>query len=366
MNIHKRHLGFLLVFTLPLWVISGILYGGIWHYSNIVFVFVIVPLLDLLIGKDTHNVDKEEEKQLSAQPYYRLLLYGWLFVQTALLMICYYVAATYALAWYEWIGFTISTGLVTGGIGITVAHELGHKKSSLDRLASQFLLMQVAYMHFYIEHNRGHHVRVATPEDPATSRQGENFYAFWKRTVLGSWKSAWQLEKQRLQRQGKSVWSWHNAMLWYIVLPVIFLAAISATIYLYQPNATLVNGCFFGMGQSFVAFSLLEAVNYIEHYGLVRRRTEKGGYERVNVLHSWNASDLLSNWFLFQLQRHSDHHAAAHKSYQVLRHIEESPQLPFGYPTMILLALIPPLWFKLMDRRLLTWQERVYAQPERH
>ncbi|MCS6833674.1 MAG: fatty acid desaturase, partial [Flammeovirgaceae bacterium] len=258
MNIYKQHLGFLLVFVLPLWLWLGIRYGGVWHYSNVVFVFVVVPLLDVLIGKDTHNFTKEEEKHLSEQHYYRGLLYAWLLVQTIVLMSCYYVVATSTLLPYEWIGFILSTGLITGGIGITVAHELGHKKSKIDRLASQFLLMQVAYMHFYIEHNRGHHVRVATPEDPATSRQGESFYRFWLRTVVGSWKSAWKLEKQRLHRQNKPLWSWHNAMLWYVVLPPLFVGMVTMAIELLQPAAQATNCWIFAVGQSFVAFSLLE------------------------------------------------------------------------------------------------------------
>jgi alkane 1-monooxygenase len=210
-------------------------------------------------------------------------------------------------------------------------------------------------MHFYIEHNRGHHVYVATPEDPATARKNETFYHFWYRSVVGSYRHAWQLEKESRKRKNKATWSASNEMIRFALLPLIFCLMLTVVGSLYLESVAWQIPVFF-FSQSLLAFTLLELVNYVEHYGIQRRQISPGVYERVNPLHSWNASHLISNFFLFQLQRHSDHHAYAYKRYQVLNHYDESPQLPFGYPTMIIIALLPPVWFALMNKRLEQWR----------
>ncbi|MDN5760181.1 MAG: alkane 1-monooxygenase, partial [Tomitella sp.] len=249
--------------------------------------------------------------------------------------------------WSQWglslasnIGLAITVG-VTAGIGINTAHELGHKKEGLERRLSRIVLAQSAYGHFYIEHNRGHHVRVATPEDPASSRMGESFYRFWPRTVIGSARSAWELESKRLQRVGSPVWGPKNDVLTAWLMTVVLFGASLAI---------------FGLGiwpylliQAVFGFSLLEAVNYLEHYGLKRQRTSRGRYERCRPSHSWNSNHICTNVFLYHLQRHSDHHANPTRRYQTLRNMEEAPQLPAGYATMILVAVVPPLWRKVMD-----------------
>ncbi|MEX2232696.1 MAG: alkane 1-monooxygenase [Cyclobacteriaceae bacterium] len=252
--------------------------------------------------------------------------------------------------------------LVTGGIGITVAHELGHKKSALEQFYGKILLLTVCYMHFHIEHNRGHHVAVATPEDPATARKNENFYRFWVRSVFGGYQHAWQLEKERLQRKNHSTISVYNQMLWFGFLPFAFCFLLTLIPTILLKRFTWEVPVFF-FCQSLIAFTLLELVNYVEHYGIQRKEIAPGKYERVNPVHSWNASHLLSNFFLFQLQRHSDHHVYSYKRYQVLDHYDESPQLPFGYPTMILIALVPPLWFWVMNKRLERWRGEQQLQP---
>ena len=199
------------------------------------------------------------------------------------------------------------------------------------------------YGHFFVEHNRGHHVRVSTPEDPASSRFGESFWEFLPRTVLGSLKSAWHLEKQRLERQGKSVWHWRNDNLQAWGLSVLLWGALIVWLgWAVLPFLII---------QSLFGFQLLEVVNYLEHYGLLRQKKENGRYERCSPEHSWNSNRRVTNIFLYQLQRHSDHHAYPTRSYQALRHFDESPQLPGGYASMILLAWIPPLWFRVMDHR---------------
>ena len=356
-----KKIGFFSAFIIPALVVAGYYLGpwGVW--LPVVFVFLVIPVIDYLLGLDTTNVSENDKKIVGEEFYYRLVTYLWTYVQFAFFIWAGWVVTFGTLSTpLAWIGFTISFALVTGGIGITVAHELGHKKSGLERFYSQALLMTVGYMHFYIEHNRGHHVYVATPEDPATARQGENFYSFWFRSVFIGWAHAWKLEKEARERKGLPVWSIANPMIGYALLQLLFVAALTLA-FSWAAGKLVWALPIFLVVQSVLAFSLLELVNYVEHYGILRREISPGRYERVNPLHSWNASHLVSNFFLFQLQRHSDHHYNAIKRYQVLDHYEESPQLPFGYPTMILLALVPPLWFGLMDNRLEEWKKTVPA-----
>lgn len=351
--------GFLSAFILGVLSIRGFYAGGLWLYMPLVFAFVILPVFDQLVGLDKKNVPPARAAVVAEVFYYRFVTYLWTYFQVAFVFWGAYAISLGTLTrWWEWLAFAVGFSLITGGIGITVAHELGHKKSRLERLYSQVLLMTVCYMHFYIEHNRGHHVYVATPEDPATARQNESFFAFWVRSVFLGYAHAWKHETDRLRRSDLPVWSWHNQTIWFAVLPLLFCALLTG-VFSASGEINWAVPLFFFV-QSFFAFTLLELVNYVEHYGIVRRQLPDGRYERVNPLHSWNASHLVSNFFLFQLQRHSDHHAHAIKRYQVLDHYDESPQLPFGYPTMIILALVPPLWFKMMNPRLATWQKRVY------
>ncbi len=353
--------GFFSAFIIPALVVAGSYAGGWWNLTSLVFVFMVIPLIDYLIGIDTRNVPKEEKEIIGEEFYYRLITYVWVYVQFGFLIWCVYRISSGAMtAWYEWAGFTIGTALVTGGVGITVAHELGHKKSGLEQFYSKALLMTVCYMHFFIEHNRGHHVFVATPEDPATARKGQNFYAFWFQSVFCSFSHAWKLETESLRRKEKPVFHPGNPMIWYSVLPLVFCGVLSGISLMITGTMQWEIPVFF-FAQSVLGFSLLELVNYIEHYGILRKQTAPGQYERVNPQHSWNASHLISNFFLFQLQRHSDHHYNAIKRYQILDHYNESPQLPFGYPTMILAALLPPIWFHLIHPRLEAWENAQIA-----
>jgi alkane 1-monooxygenase len=314
------------------------------------------------LGIDTSNVPEGDTKKTGDEFYYRFVTYVWTYFQFCFLIWGAYAATSGRLnTTWEWFGFIIGFSLVTGGIGITVAHELGHKKSWLERTYGKMLLMTVSYMHFYIEHNRGHHVSVATPADPATARKNENFYSFWLRSVFKGYAHAWKLEAERLKKRNRSGLSVYNEMIWFAVLPILFCASLTVVFSLLLNRLTWEVPVFF-FSQSFFALSLLELVNYVEHYGIMRKELAPGKFERVNPLHSWNASHLLSNFFLFQLQRHSDHHAYAYKRYQVLNHYDESPQLPYGYPTMILLALVPPVWFKMMNGRLERWRKREYKE----
>ncbi len=243
------------------------------------------------------------------------------------------------------VGLSVTMGFVAG-IGISTAHELGHKRESVERWMAKIALAQSCYGHFYIEHNRGHHVRVATPEDPASSRLGESFYAFWPRTVVGSARGAWRLERRRYAR--------HHEHPFRIGNDVINAWLLSAGLWVAMV-------LWLGLGilpylilQAVIGFSLLEVVNYLEHYGMLRQRVGAPGserYERVEPTHSWNANHIATNVLLYHLQRHSDHHANPTRRYQALRDYEDAPQLPAGYAGMLLIALVPPLWSRVMDPR---------------
>lgn len=355
-----KKLGFFTAFILPALVIIGVYLGGAWNFMAIFFSFIFLPIVDQWIGIDSTNESEAEARIKGEELFYRFVTYIWTFVQFSFVLWgAYAVSSDKLITAVEWIGFILSFALVTGGIGITVAHELGHKKSVLEKFYSKMLLMTVSYMHFYIEHNRGHHVQVATPEDPATARKQENFYTFWVRSVFVGYAHAWKLEQESLKRRGLQLVSWQNEMIRFALLPIFFCGVLTF-LFSFLNNRFVWEVPVFFYSQSFFAFSLLELVNYVEHYGIVRKEIAPGKYERVNPLHSWNASHLISNFFLFQLQRHSDHHANAIKRYQLLNHYDDSPQLPFGYPTMILIALFPPLWFDLMNQRLEEWEGKVY------
>jgi len=353
-----KKVGFFSAFIIPSLVVVGFYAGGMMNFIAPAFVFLLIPIADALVGLDTTNHEEPEKSAISEEFFYRLITFIWVIIQFAFLLWAVIMIANWPNRnWVEYAGFVLGIGMVTGGIGITVAHELGHKNTRAEQFLSQMLLMTVSYMHFFIEHNRGHHVQVATPEDPATARKGESFYAFFIRSVVMGWWHAWELEKQRLARKNKTILSLDNKMIWYSILPVVFCTGLTyLSIWINPALNWWVIPTFFIL-QSIIAFGLLELVNYVEHYGIIRKKLAGGVYERVNPLHSWNTAYLISNLFLFQLQRHSDHHTYAAKRYQVLDHCDESPQLPYGYPTMILLSLIPPLWFSVMDERLEQWKQ---------
>jgi alkane 1-monooxygenase len=351
-----KKIGFFSALILPTLLFLGMQWGGPFLWMIHIFVFLLVPLMDYVIQKDTANVPAAEVSESMKAQFYKLITFVWVYVQLAVLILGFYVVSTQELSMISWIAFTTGMALITGGIGITVAHELGHRTERIEQIYSKILLMTVCYMHFFIEHNRGHHVRVATPEDPATSRKGETFYGFWWRSVTQGYLSSWHLEAERLKKKGQRFWSLSNQMIWFQILPLLFITFFSG-LFSYLGGRLVWEVPAFFFIQSILGFSLLELVNYLEHYGMQRKRLPSGQYEKVTPLHSWNASQLVSNFLLFQLQRHSDHHASAHKRYQVLDHNEDSPQLPAGYSAMIILACIPPLWFAVMDPRLADWQK---------
>ncbi|MFP5363101.1 MAG: alkane 1-monooxygenase [Thermoleophilia bacterium] len=336
----------LLVPTLPL-IALGLVEAtgsGAFWFVGPVLLFAVFPLIDLLVGKDAGNPPDDLIAWLEEDRYYRWCTYAFLPIQYATLALACWLWASGELSVVESFGLALTVGMVSG-VAINTAHELGHKRVALERLLSKIALAQSAYGHFFIEHNRGHHVRVATPEDPASSRMGESFYAFLPRTVSGSLRSAWALEKTRLRRLGSGPWTYRNDVLnaWAMTAALFGGLAIA-----FGPVVLP-----YLLIQAVVGFCLLEFVNYLEHYGLLRRRREDGRFERTRPEHSWNSNNVASNVMLYHLQRHSDHHANPVRRYQALRHDDEAPQLPTGYAGMIVLAAVPPLWRRVMDPRLL-------------
>jgi alkane 1-monooxygenase len=315
-----------------------------WWFLAPVMVFGVIPIIDGFVGDDGGNPPEELVAQLQQDRYYRWMTFLYLPLQYGGLVLGCWAWTRPDTSLLARIGIVLSIGTVNG-IAINTAHELGHKREDLERWLSKVALAPSLYGHFYVEHNRGHHTRVATPEDPASARLGESFWAFWPRTVRGSLRSAVSLEWKRFRLRGQSPWTLRNDVLnaWAMtaVLFGLLLAGFGVRL---LPFLIL---------QGVVGFSLLEVVNYLEHYGLRRQRNEAGRYEKVSPLHSWNSNRLTTNLFLYELQRHSDHHANPTRRYQVLRHFDESPQLPAGYARMIVLALVPPIWRRVMDHRVL-------------
>ena len=349
---HKRYL-WLVGLVVPS---LGLIAMGVHHLTGFgpvlwlgpFVIFVVVPVLDLVAGLDRSNPPDDVIDALERDRYYRWVTYLFLPIQyTAFVLAMWYIARVDGLGVVDRVGLAVTIGCI-GGIGINTAHELGHKKESHERWLSKIALAQSAYGHFYIEHNRGHHVRVATPLDPASSRMGENFYQFWPRTVIGSVRNAWRLEVKRHARRGKHPFRPGNDVLnaWFMTVVLwgglIVWLGVGVLPYL--------------LIQAVIGFSLLEVVNYLEHYGMLRQQVgppDRRRWERCAPSHSWNSNNIATNILLYHLQRHSDHHANPVRRYQTLRDFEESPVLPTGYAGMIVLAVVPPLWRRVMDPRVL-------------
>jgi len=336
---------------------------SVWLWIGPIIILAVVPLIDLIAGRDGENPPDDVIEALEKDRYYRYITFAFLPIQYAGFGVAMWLIATQGWPVADRIGLAITIGCV-GGIGINTAHELGHKREADERWLSKIALAQSFYGHFYIEHNRGHHVRVATPEDPASSRLGETFYRFWPRTVSGSLRSAWNLEKRRYARKKTHPFHLGNDVLNAWLMSVVLWAAMIAWLGIGVLPYLLL--------QAVIGFSLLEIVNYMEHYGMLRQKVgigERQRYERVDPSHSWNSNNIATNVLLYHLQRHSDHHANPTRRYQTLRDYAESPVLPTGYAGMIVLALVPPLWRRVMDKRVVAHFDgdirRANVQPGR-
>ena len=314
----------------------------------LLYSYVMIPVLDLILGEDHSNPPAEIVEKMAEDNYYRILLHVsvplfWLALLTSAWMV-----GTQDLPWWAILAITVSAGY-TSRTAITVGHELGHKPNKTDKFFALMANAVSGYGHFCVEHNRGHHTWVATPEDPASARFNESVYAFARRELPGALKRGFEHERERMNKKGLSFWHWRNETLQgYAVTIVVNLALILAFGWIMIP---------FLLVHNFIGWYALTEANYVEHYGLKREKLANGKYEPCQPHHSWNTNHIVSNLMLFHLQRHSDHHANPMRPYQSLRNFEELPRLPSGYPGTFLLAAIPPLWFKIMNPKVLAWAD---------
>lgn len=338
-----KDLKYIAAFSIPLVALCSIWLQGIYAFLTPLYVFGFIPFVELFTPASEENLDDDSRLSKSVKKIFNWLLYINLPIIYGILFFALHTITTSTPHLYEVIGIIISTGIVLGANGINVGHELGHRFTE-ERFIAKALLLPSLYMHFYVEHNFGHHQKAATKDDPATAALNQSLYMFWFTSAIGQYLSAWKIQLSLLKQYKRSFFSIKNDMFWYQLITLLYLSLI---FYFFG-----ITGLFTIISCGIVGFLLLETINYIEHYGLVRKKTVSGRYERVREIHSWNSNHLLGRILLFELTRHSDHHYRASKKYQLLNHHDASPQLPFGYPTSMVLSFFPPIWFKLMNKRI--------------
>ena len=335
-----KDLKYLMSYSIALLAFIGISIGGFYNYLAVIFTFIFIPLLEILVKKSDEKYSEEEKKNRLLDPFFDLLLYLNIPIVFGIFFFSIdKLAFTSSVS--DIVGIILSASIVMATNGINVGHELGHRKSIIARTCSKILYLPSQYMHFYIEHNFGHHINVATPEDPATARYKQTLYSFWVTSVIRTYISAWKIQLRLLRVSKKSFLSIKNDMIFYTLFQILFLLFIYYNFGLYLTILSLL--------MSVVSFLFLETINYVEHYGLLRKKELSGRYERVKPHHSWNSNHTIGRIVLYELTRHSDHHFKSSKKYQVLESLEDCPHLPYGYPTSILLSLIPPVWFRIMN-----------------
>mgnify|MGYP002641374929 FL=1 len=336
-----RDLKYLFAYTVPISVYISLISTGIWTYSAVFYVFLIIPFLDLILGEEKDNLPDESVASIQNKWIFDVMLYLNIPMVFGLLFVAFSSIETNDYSTLETIGIAISTGVLLATNGINVAHELGHRSSYLARFSSKLLYMPCLYMHFYIEHNFGHHLNVATPDDGATARINQSVYSFWFTSITKQYLDAWKRQKIILETQKKSFFSLKNDMIFYHLIQPLYLLSIY---YIFSFEVMI-----FAIVVGIISILFLECINYIEHYGLQRQKLASGRYERVKPHHSWNSNFQIGRITLYELTRHSDHHFKSSKKYQILDNHEECPTLPMGYPSSILLSFIPPLWFRVMN-----------------
>lgn len=337
-----RDLKYLLAYLLPLSGFAGLYFLGWASAGAFWFGFVLVPMIELFVPASSYNEKEEVYVQKSRNPIFDYLLYLNVIAVYGLLAYFLWTISVRPLSTGELIFSTLNIGVLMAISGINVAHELGHRQSTFDQWISRLLLLPTLYSHFSLEHNYGHHLRVGTPEDPATARKNQSVYSFFMQSIFQGYKHAWKIGSNLLKE--KELPLWRHEMIWYHIAHIALIACIVLI---------------FGWGvlipylvAAVISILTLECVNYIEHYGLVRKKMNSGRYEPMGEEHSWNSNHEIGRIVLFELVRHPDHHFQSSRKYQTLRHLDKSPQLPFGYPMSIALALIPPVWFSIMNPRL--------------
>ncbi|WP_028774418.1 alkane 1-monooxygenase [Shewanella waksmanii] len=344
----KRHFWWFSLLIPSIAVAGPLLYQSyqqeVFLWLFFIVVYSLFPLIDYLMGEDTSNPPESVIAALEADPFYSKIIRLNVPVVLATFIYCAWFVANHSLSYSGYLAVALLAGSI-GGHGLNIGHELGHKRKKIDIWLAKLVLAPAAYGHFFIEHNRGHHKHVATPDDPASAKMGETIYQFALRELPGAIKRAHQIEKTRLNKAGRSALNLDNQFLQAMLLTLLLF--IGLVVWLGPVVIPYLCICaFWSMWQ-------LTSANYIEHYGLLRQKLANGRYERPQPHHSWNSNHIFSNWALFHLQRHSDHHANATRSYQSLRHFDNLPTLPSGYFGMYVIAYLPLLWFRIMDKRLL-------------
>jgi alkane 1-monooxygenase len=316
---------------------------GILCWVPLIYVFFFIPILELFIAPDPKNMDAIEEQLAKDNKIYDIII--WLTVPLQyVLLIMFLLSFNQDLSGVDIAGRIVAMGLLCGAFGINAAHELGHRTNVFEQFLAKLLLLTSLYMHFFIEHNKGHHKHVATPQDPSTAKYKQSVYAFWIQTFVGTYLSAWHIAIDEAKKKNKPLAILNNEMFLFQLIQIAFVLAI---FYFFGLSIML-----YFMGAALMGATLLETVNYIEHYGLSREKGTGELYERVKPHHSWNSNHVIGRLMLFELSRHSDHHYLASRKYQILRNMEEAPQMPTGYPGMIVLSLIPPIWFPIMHKQM--------------
>lgn len=344
MNKVLHELKYLSGYLISIAVILSLLLPEYLAFFAVIFSFVIIPLTEFLLPQSHVNFSDDEEKLLISNRIYDFMLYLSVPVQWGTIMLFCWLISNNEYSTSQLIGMTLAAGISSGVIGINIAHELGHRAKKSEQIMAWSLLMSTLYMHFSVEHNHGHHRYVATPKDAATAKRGQSLYGFWIQSIVGSYISAWKIQIGLLKKNNQSFVSSSNLMLIFQVLQ------IALVFFVFMTFGKLAGWLF--LGSAFVGIVLLETINYIEHYGLSRKEIKPGIYEKVLPSHSWNSDYALGRIMLFELTRHADHHYKASRKYQILKSYENSPHLPAGYPAMMLLSTIPPLWFKVMNPRI--------------
>jgi alkane 1-monooxygenase len=339
-----KFLKYFLILTIPFLTYLSFTGTGIITYSPIIEAFFIIPFLEFFLKPNDKNFSDAEEEMIKDDKMYDYILYLSIPIVYVLLWIFLNSMQDQTLTFYDRLGRILSMGLICGSFGINIGHELGHRNNIFEQSLSKILLLSSLYMHFFIEHNRGHHKNVSTRDDPSSARYGEMIFIFWLRSIITGYISAWKLELKRLKRFNKNILSINNEMLLFQLIQISFLLII---IYFFGFQIT---GYY--LITALLGVLVLETVNYIEHYGLERKININGKYERIMPYHSWNSNHPMGRIMLFELSRHSDHHFNSLRKYQILKNHENSPEMPTGYPGMMILSLFPPLWFYVMHKKI--------------
>ncbi len=316
----------------------------IWCWLALIYAWVCIPLAELFLQPNEKNLAEAEEILAKQNKWYDYILYLIVAIQIPTLFFFLIQIEQQELTSYDVFARVMTMGLLCGTFGINVGHELGHRVTKFEQALAKISLLSSLYMHFFIEHNKGHHKHVATKQDPSSARMGEPVYTFYFRTIIFTYLSAWKIANDEVRKKGKSVLSLGNEMLQIHFIQIAFFGLVYFVFGF--------NGFIYFLLSAAIGILLLETVNYIEHYGLSRKELADGKIERAMPQHSWNSNHIIGRLMLFELSRHSDHHYLASRKYQILRHHQNAPQLPTGYPGMMLLSLFPPAWFYVMHKQI--------------